>query len=106
MQTFSERKFTEAIETLKIYSVIDPIKIDDLIYTVERQMGILGDTFGKNLSYEFIAEKNVKGVLLKRVYLLKFEKMCLKFDFRFYNNGHGWTITNFNYSEDIDDLLN
>jgi hypothetical protein len=106
MQTFSENKYTQAISMLKKYSVIDPIKIDDLIYTVEKQMSRLGNSFGKVLNYELMSEKNVKNFLLKKVYILKFEKMCLKFDFRFYDNGQGWTIINFNYSEDISEFLN
>src|SRR5258705_8977044 len=61
MQIFSEKRFTEAISMLKEYSVIDPAKIDDLIYTVENQMKILGNNFGKILSYELMVEKNVKN---------------------------------------------
>lgn len=66
MQTFSERRFYDAIQMLKQYSVIDQDQLDTLSYTVESQMGTIGVSYGKILSYDFVSEKNIKDYLTKK----------------------------------------
>ena len=105
METFKQGKFSNAILLLKIYSVMDTSQINQLSSTVERQMKILGSSYGRFLSYEFIFDKKVKDLVLKRTYLMLLEKAYLRFDFTFYKLVSSWFIVNFNYSENIDDLF-
>lgn len=105
MQKFKDNKISEAIELMKDYSVIDPAELDKMGILISNRIARLGDSYGKILSYEFIEEKNIKEFLLKRVYMLRFEKSCLKFDFRFYNGGSGWTVNHFNFTEQLEEFF-
>ena len=105
MKDFKDGKFSQAIQSLKQISVIDSPSIDSLDLTVNRQMRILLSSYGKILSYEFIRERKVKDFIIKRFYILRFEKYYLKFDFVLYRIGAEWKITNFNYNEDLIEVL-
>ena len=106
MKKLSERKFVEAIQMLKEYSVIDSGKIDTLTFIVSEQMESLGNAYGSIVSYEFIKQRSIENFLFKRIYMLRFEKFYLRFDFTFYNNGKGWRIINFNFTEHLEDVFN
>jgi hypothetical protein len=105
MQTFRDGKYKDAIQMLKQISVIDQSAIDTLTATTNNQMSNITDTYGKINSYEYLGEKAIKDFLVKRTYLLRFDKYYLKFNFTIYKSNLGWTITNFIYNEEIDDLF-
>ena len=105
LDAFKNGKYADAYEFLKPYSVVEEYKLDTLANTSREQMNSLSNSFGKTLSFEQISEKSIKNSLIKLVYLLKFEKNYLKLRFILYNNGSGWTITNFTYNEEVDDLF-
>jgi hypothetical protein len=105
MQTFASGKIEEALQLLKQNSVMEPSTIDTLQSTIQEQMENVSSSYGNIRSSEFVIERKVKDFIAKRFYILKFDKYYLKFDFTLYNNGGGWTITNFHYNEDLIELL-
>jgi hypothetical protein len=105
MQTFADGKTSEALQLLKHNSVLPPSTIDTLQETINNQKNTILSAYGKILSSEFISEHKIKDFIVKRFYILKFDKCYLKFDFTLYNNGNGWLITNFNYNQDLIELL-
>ena len=105
MQDFSKGQFKDAVQLLKQNSVLEPEKLDTLQVTIENQAQNVFPAYGKMLSSEFITEHKVKDFIEKRFYILKFEKYPLKVDFTLYKSSNGWTITSFNYNEDLMELL-
>ena len=105
MDKFKSGKYSDAFDLIKPYSVIEDYKIDTLAKTSQQQMTALSGSYGKVISFEQISDKLVKSTLSKLTYILKFEKYFLKVRFILYNNGNGWTITNFKYDDEIDDLF-
>jgi hypothetical protein len=105
MKTFADGKIGEALQLLKQNSIMPPAAIDTLEVTINDQIENIFPAYGKVVSYEFVTEKKVKSFIAKRFYVLKFEKYYLKFDFTVYNNGKNWTITGFNYNDDLMELL-
>jgi hypothetical protein len=106
MQTFRGNHLAGAMELLKQNSIIGDSTIDALQKTIKEQMNIMLPSYGRMLSYEFISEHRLKNFIIKRFYILKFEKYFIKFEFTLYNSGKGWTITGFNYNDEILELLN
>ena len=105
MQTFADGKIQGALQLLKQNTVMAPATIDTLQVTIVNQADKAFPAYGKILSYDFVTERKIKDFIAKRFYILKFDKYYLKFDFTLYNNGKGWTITNFNYNEDLIEVL-
>jgi hypothetical protein len=105
MQTFASEKISEAFDLLKQNSIISSSSIDTLQATTKIQINDAFPAYGKILSSEFITERKAKNFISKRFYILKFDKYYLKFDFTLYNNGNGWTITNFTYNDDLIEIL-
>ena len=105
MESFSKGQFKESLVLLKQNSVLEPEKLDTLLVTIENHSHNVFPAYGKMLSAEFISERKIKDFLAKRFYILKFEKYPIKFDFTLYKSTNGWTITSFNYNEDLIELL-
>jgi hypothetical protein len=105
MDAFKAGDYGLAFGTIKPYTVIEPYKLDTITGRVRTQMATAIRTYGKVNSYEEVAEKQIKGSVLRLVYLLKFDKFFLKVVFILYNNGSGWSITSFDYSENVDELF-
>ena len=105
MQTFSKGQFKEAIALLKQNSVLEPEKLDSLLVTIENHSTNVFPAYGKMISAEFVTERMIKDFIEKRFYILKFDKYPVKFDFTLYRSTNGWTITSFNYNEDLMEIL-
>jgi hypothetical protein len=105
MKEFSAGKTTDAVQLLRQNSVLSPVNLDTLDKEIKRQMKLLIPDYGKMISYDFISEHKVKDFITRRFYILKFEKYYLKFDFTLYKSSTGWTITGFNFNEELLELL-
>lgn len=105
MSLFRDLKTKEALSLLKLNSVILPSTIETLDSTITEQVKSYFPAYGKVTSVEFITERNIKTFLSQRLYILRFDKYYLKFDFTLYKATSGWTITNFKYNNDLIDIL-
>jgi len=106
MKLFVESKPHDALQLLKQNTVISESTIDTLEVTIDNQIRDYFPAYGTMLSYEFAVEKKLKDFIAKRFYILKFDKFYLKFDFTLYKAPTGWTVTNFNYNEELGELFN
>ncbi|CAN5396235.1 hypothetical protein BH11BAC3_BH11BAC3_00430 [soil metagenome] len=105
MKLFADGKTVEALKLLKQNTVMTTSSIDTLEVTIKNQMNNYFPAYGKMLSAEFITERKIKDFIVKRFYILKFDRYYLKFDFTLYKTGSGWTVTNFKYEEELIELL-
>ncbi|MFM6924446.1 MAG: hypothetical protein ACKOU7_03020 [Ferruginibacter sp.] len=105
MQTLVDGKYSAAIQLFKQRSVMDETVIDKIDKTLNDQMPGILPYYGKILSYELVEEKQLKNVLARKRYILKFENYFLSFDFVLYNNGSGWTVSNFYYKDETKELF-
>ncbi|MBK7433179.1 MAG: hypothetical protein IPI66_04230 [Chitinophagaceae bacterium] len=100
MQTFQSGRFSEAVQLLKVNSTLGAGFVDNLDKSMSSQMGSVQYNYKKMVGFDLIEEKEIKNILIRRRYLLKFEMYFLSFDFYLYNNGTGWTISGFYYNDD------
>jgi hypothetical protein len=105
MNLFAEGKTSEALQLLKQNTVMTTSSIDTLKVTIANQMNDYFSAYGKMLSADFVIERKIKDYIAKRFYILKFDKYYLKFDFTLYKGSAGWTITTFNYNEELIELM-
>lgn len=105
MQTFQTGKFSEAIQLLKKNSTLGDSFIDNLDKTVNEQMNSIQFNYKRIVGYNLVEEKEIKNIVARRRYLLKFELYYLTFDFYLYNNGSTWMISGFYYKDDQKELF-
>ena len=105
MESFSKGQFKEAVELLKQNSVLEPEKLDTLLVTLQNHSQNIFSAYGKMLSAEFIVERKINDFIAKRFYILKFDKYPIKVDFTLYKSSSAWTITSFNYTDNLIELL-
>ena len=105
MVLFKEGKYGDALSILKANSVIEHDAIDGLEITIKQQLREAIPKYGKVLNFEFVKDNSLKMSIVNRYYLLKFERYFLRVTFTLYNNGSGWMITNFDYDDEIGNLL-
>jgi len=105
MLLFSKGQFKGALELLKQNSVIEPEKIDTILATIENHAQNVFPLYGKMLTPELVGQRKVQDFIVKRYYILKFEKYPLKFDFTIYKSINGWVITSFTHNEELIELL-
>jgi hypothetical protein len=105
MQTFEKAKYSDAIQLFRQRSVMDTSTINNIDKTMNEQMEALKPYYKKVIGFELVEEKLIKNTVVRRRYLLKFENYFLTVDFFLYNNGTGWTVSNFNYRDDPKELF-
>jgi len=105
MQTFEKAKYSDAIQLFRQRSVMDTLTINNIDKTMNEQMEALKPYYKQVVGFEFLEEKPIKNTVVRRRYLLKFENYFLTVDFFLYNNGTGWTVSNFNYRDDPKELF-
>jgi hypothetical protein len=105
MKLFQAGQPKESIQILKNISVLGNESLDKLALKIYDQMDIVSSNYGEVNSYQFVKERIVGDFLVKRLYVLKFDRFYLKFAFTLYKNKTGWKLTSFIYNEDIDELF-
>ena len=105
MLFFTNGQFKAALDLLKQNSVIEPEKIDTILAKIENHAQNVFPFYGKMLTPELIGQRKVMDFIIKRYYILKFEKYPLKFDFTLYKSSKGWVITSFTYNEELIEVL-
>jgi len=105
MQTLADGKFSQAIQMFRQKSVMDSSVINNVDKTLNEQMPNILPYYKKIVGYVLAEEKDLKNTLVRRRYILKFEHYFLIFDFVLYNNGTGWTVSNFYYKDETKELF-
>ena len=100
MQTLVDGRYSEAVQMFRQKSVMDTSVINNVDKTLNEQMPGILPFYKKIVGYQLIQENELKNALARRRYILKFENYFLTFDFVLYNNGTGWTVSNFYYQDE------
>ena len=61
--------------------------------------------FGKPISFEFLFEDSVGEYLSRFVYLERFERSALRWEWIFYRGNRGWQLHSVNWSRDVAGLF-
>lgn len=105
MKNFLDGEYLKAMERIKAHSGLGETLIQ-LQTTVPITMSKAISHYGRSVSYQFISERHLVNAVKEFFYLLMFEKYFLKFDFTWYKGTSGWMIVNFNFNENLTDVLN
>jgi len=105
VQLIAQGDSQKAMQHLKSISVMSPSDLDSLAITINSQMASLLPSYGRLTGYEFVKEFSAKDILVRRNYLLKFERYYLRCSFTIYKTVGGWKVTNFDYDDSLIEVL-
>ena len=105
MLALNNLQFDVAFKELKKNWPLPENELDQVEALTIKQFNTVSSRFGKTKGYEFISDKKIKDFLIRKIYILKFEKHMIRVLFTYYNSGNGWIINSFKWDDTIDSLL-
>lgn len=102
MNSFVKNNHKNAFAILRMKWRGPENEIDQMEGLYNKQMNITGVSYGKIMSYELYKDSIINESLLRKIYILKLENIPIVFQFTFYNNGKGWVLNNFQFSDSVD----
>lgn len=101
MQHVTAGQVREALALGKPYSIVPDAEIEALVKQLEQQRPILAARFGGSVNYELLRNDTVGDSLLRTVFLHRFEKHAMVWQFIWYRGNDGWVLTNFRFADDV-----
>ena len=98
---FLNMNFEVAFNDLKPYWALSEIEVDSIRIKTESFKDYFITNFGKSVDAIKVKETNLKDVLYKEVYAIRFENFILRMRISFYQNNFGWAVKGFEWDDDI-----
>jgi len=105
MRVLHEGHSEEAFEQLAPHWAFSADEMAQLQGEVDRTRAVVADQYGDALDYRLVREDTVDDVLARFVYLERFERHGLRWQFTFYKGGEGWTLNDASFDDKIEILL-
>ena len=101
MRMMAEGDVAEAIELATPFTVVSAEQWETLIKQATEQQPVLSERFGKTLDYELLRNDMVSDSLIRAVFLQRFERYAMVWQFIWYRGQDGWVLTHLRYGDDI-----
>lgn len=98
---FLNMNFEVAFNDIKPYWALSEIEVDSIRIKTESFKDYFITNFGKSVDAIKVKETNLKDVLYKEVYAIRFENFILRMKISFYQNNIGWAVKGFEWDDDI-----
>ena len=101
-----EKDYDAAFSKLRDVSVP---QLRDSVYelrnTTRNQLAGIRPQFGNEIDFVHVSTENIKGVLLKIIYIERFQNHGLRWEFIFYNSGGGFRLDNIFWNDELSRLF-
>lgn len=101
IKEFEKENISGAFDITKPHSNISSNQTDQLVVTIIQQWSAAKNVYGKMLGHTLIKKETVKNVFIKYLYVVRCEKIPVRFEFIFYNSLNDWKIINMKWDDDI-----
>ncbi|NZA24914.1 hypothetical protein H0E84_00805 [Luteimonas sp. SJ-92] len=81
------------------------VGLDAVIEHAEAQRPTMDARFGESLDYELLRNDSIGGSLIRVVFVHRFEKHAVPWQFVWYRGGDGWLLNSFSFTDDLAQLL-
>ena len=105
MQVAMTQSPDAAFSLLKPYWPMDQAEIDGLASNAKLQWQMIESRFGKPLGFELVSTERIGTSFVRFVYLQRFEKHALRWEYTFYRpTNEGWLANSFKFNDELDAL--
>lgn len=105
LSLIAQMKIKEGFEVIKPHWSFPHSEIDDMAYTTQSQMKGLTPRFGHIIGFTHIETKRLANEFIKHIYLLKYERYALRFEYIFYKPKNHWTLGSFIWDDSVGKLF-
>lgn len=99
MSKIDQSDLDGAADLLKKYWPLPPQEIDTAIYQMKQQQPLIKERFGLPLSSEKTCVQTIGTSWRRLIYLQKYERHTLLWQFDFYKPKKSWIVNSFNFSD-------
>ena len=89
----------------KSQTIIPSAEFEAMIGQAVNQMPLMTARFGNTLGQEFIKEVRVGESLAELIYIHRFDKHAMRWQFYLYRGKNGWVINTFRFDDRWPELL-
>ena len=105
MTFLKDSEFQKAFTQLQQYWILPENELLQLESLTIKQFNLVSDRFGKIIGFDFIKDMTIKDYVLRKIYVLKFEKHMIRVLFTYYKNDNGWILNGFKWDDQMEELL-
>lgn len=105
MDVLHEGMPAQAFDRLSTHWGFSSDEMEGLQREVERTRAVVGDRYGDALDYRLVREDTAVEVLVRFVYLERFERHGLRWGFTFYKGDAGWSLNDVYFDDQIESFL-
>jgi hypothetical protein len=93
------------VSMIKPYTIIPAAEFEAMAGQIALQLPAVAQRFGKPVGSEFIKESKVGDSFVRLLYLSKYEKHAMRWNFYLYKTPQGWVINTFNFDDKIHEMF-
>ena len=105
MKFLKDSEFQKAFTELQIHWPLPQNELTQLESQTIKQFNMVADRFGNIIGTDFIKDKMIKDYVMRKIYVIKFEKHMIRVVFTYYKNDHGWILNGFKWDDQFDELF-
>ncbi len=105
MLLISLGQIESAFSELKDFIVIPHSELEALAQRIKMQMPLYLSRYGKGVGSEFISEASAGGSVYKLIYIQKFERHVLRWQFIYYKPKTQWILNSVKFDDDISGIF-
>lgn len=97
--SFINKEYEDLFNGMKPYWVLEPNEIDTLKTKTKNYQEFFYQRLGNGIDAIKIKEQNLKDILFKESYILRYQKSALRIVLIYYKSNLGWAINSFNWDD-------
>ncbi len=105
MSRLNTNGVNSAFSLMRRFSTLNDGEYEKLRENANKLFSSLEPSFGKSIGYVLVDKKNLSNVLIRLVYVQKFEKYPLRWSFYFYRGRNEWIFNEFNIDNKFEEMF-
>lgn len=100
-----DSEFHKAFSELQKYWPLPENEVAQLESQTMKQFNVVSDRFGKIIGADFVNDRTVKDYVVRKTYVIRFEKHMIRLLFTYYKNDKGWLLNGFKWDDQFEELF-
>jgi hypothetical protein len=100
-----DSQFQKAFSELQKHWPLPENEMTQLESQTIKQFNMVADRFGKIIGADFVKDRTVKHYVIRKTYVIRFEKHMIRVLFTYYKNDNGWLLNGFKWDDQFEELF-